>query len=77
MPQSAPPRSVKKLPDALSGPDLQMVALDYFRRLGHDNRGRLLHALRMGRKEEQDLMGTADRGLYRSLLFFFWQRIPY
>jgi hypothetical protein len=31
----------KKLPDALSRPDLEMVALDYFRRLGHDNRRRL------------------------------------
>src|SRR5438132_1229993 len=31
----------KKLPDALSRPDLEMVALDYFRRLGHDNHRRL------------------------------------
>jgi hypothetical protein len=31
----------KKLPDALSQPDLEMVALDYFRRLGHDNHRRL------------------------------------
>jgi hypothetical protein len=31
----------KKLPDALSRPDLEMVALDYFRRLGHDNHPRL------------------------------------
>src|SRR5213080_2154330 len=30
-----------KLPDALSRPDLEMVALDYFRRLGHDNHRRL------------------------------------
>ena len=29
------------LPDALSRPDLEMVALDYFRRLGHDNHRRL------------------------------------
>ncbi len=27
----------KKLPDALSRVDLEMVALDYFQRLGHDN----------------------------------------
>ena len=27
----------KKLPDVLSRPDLEMVALDYFRRLGHHN----------------------------------------
>src|SRR6266513_5148546 len=32
---------LKKLPDILSRPDLVMVALDYFRRLGHDNHGRL------------------------------------
>ncbi len=31
----------KKLPDVLSQPDLEMVALDYFRRLGHDNHRRL------------------------------------
>jgi hypothetical protein len=31
----------KKLPDALSRPDLEMVALDYFRLLGHDNHRRL------------------------------------
>jgi hypothetical protein len=30
----------KKLPDVLSRPDLEMVALDYFRRLGHDNHRR-------------------------------------
>jgi hypothetical protein len=30
-----------KLPDVLTRPDLEMVALDYFRRLGHDNHGRL------------------------------------
>jgi ParB family chromosome partitioning protein len=32
---------LKKLPDVLSRPDLEMVALDYFRRLGHDNHRRL------------------------------------
>jgi hypothetical protein len=31
----------KKLPEALSRPDLEMVAFDYFRRLGHDNHRRL------------------------------------
>src|SRR5215470_2193180 len=31
----------KKLTEALSRPDLEMVALDYFRRLGHDNHRRL------------------------------------
>jgi hypothetical protein len=28
-------------PDVLSRPDLEMVGLDYFRRLGHDNHRRL------------------------------------
>ena len=31
----------KNLPDVLSRPDLEMVALDYFRRLGHYNHRRL------------------------------------
>ena len=31
----------KKLPEVLSRPDSEMVALDYFRRLGHDNHRRL------------------------------------
>ncbi len=31
----------KKLPDVLARPDLEMVALDYFQRLGHDNHRRL------------------------------------
>ena len=31
----------KKLPPTLSRPDLEMVALDYFERLGHDNHRRL------------------------------------
>jgi hypothetical protein len=31
----------KKLPDSMSRPDLEMVALDYFRRLGNDNHRRL------------------------------------
>lgn len=31
----------KKLPDTLTRPDLEMAALDYFRRLGHDNHRRL------------------------------------
>src|SRR6266480_3223212 len=31
----------KKLPDVFSRPDLEMVTLDYFRRLGHDNHRRL------------------------------------
>ena len=31
----------KKLPDVFARPDLEMVALDYFRRLGHDNHRRV------------------------------------
>jgi len=31
----------RKLPSVLTRPDLEMVALDYFRRLGHDNHRRL------------------------------------
>jgi len=31
----------QELPEALSRPDFEMVALDYFRRLGHDNHHRL------------------------------------
>ena len=31
----------EKLPDVLSRPDLEMIALDYFRRLGHGNHRRL------------------------------------
>ena len=31
----------KKLPDALPRADAEMIALDYFRRLGHDNHRRL------------------------------------
>ena len=31
----------QKLPSALARPDFEMVALDYFRRLGHDNHHRL------------------------------------
>jgi ParB family chromosome partitioning protein len=31
----------QELPEALSRPDFEMVALDYFRRLGHDNHRRL------------------------------------
>jgi ParB family chromosome partitioning protein len=33
----------KKMPGTLAHPDLEMAALDYFRRLGHDNHRRLCH----------------------------------
>jgi hypothetical protein len=33
----------QKLPPALARADFEMVALDYFRRLGHDNHHRLFH----------------------------------
>jgi hypothetical protein len=34
----------KKLPGKFARPDLEMAALDYFRRLGHDNHRRLCRA---------------------------------
>ncbi|MGD0303344.1 MAG: hypothetical protein ABSC71_00790 [Candidatus Acidiferrales bacterium] len=34
----------RKLPSALSRPDLEMAVLDYFERLGHDNHRRLCRA---------------------------------
>jgi hypothetical protein len=53
----------KKLPDALSRPDLEMVALDYFRRLGHDNHRRLSKLYAWEEKKSKNLMGRSDRGL--------------
>jgi ParB family chromosome partitioning protein len=41
----------KKLPATLSRPDLEMVALDYFERLGHDNHRRLCRVY--GREEKK------------------------
>jgi len=48
----------KKLPDALSRPDLEMVALDYFRRLGHDNHRRLSKLYAWEEKKSKTSWGT-------------------
>jgi ParB family chromosome partitioning protein len=48
----------KKLPDVLSRPDLEMVALDYFRRLGHDNHRRLSKLYAWEKKESKTSWGA-------------------
>jgi len=48
----------KKLPDGLSRPDLEMVALDYFRRLGHDNHRRLSKLYSWEEKKSKTSWGT-------------------
>src|SRR6266705_1015359 len=48
----------KKLPDAFSRPDLEMVALDYFRRLGHDNHRRLCKVYAWEEKKSKTSWGT-------------------
>jgi hypothetical protein len=48
----------KKLPDAFSRPDLEMVALDYFRRLGHDNHRRLSKLYGWEEKESKTSWGA-------------------
>jgi ParB family chromosome partitioning protein len=47
----------KKLRDVLSRPDLEMVALDYFRRLGHDNHRRLCKVYAWGKKKSKASWG--------------------
>jgi hypothetical protein len=47
----------KKLPDVLSRPDLEMAALDYFRRLGHDNCRRLSKLYVWEEKKSKALWG--------------------
>ena len=47
----------KKLPATLSRPDLEMVALDYFERLGHDNHRRLCRVYGWEEKKTKGLMG--------------------
>ncbi len=46
----------QKLPSALARADFEMVALDYFRRLGHDNHHRVFRVYG-GREEDQDFVG--------------------
>src|SRR5437879_2960751 len=48
----------KKLPDAFSRPDLEMVALDYFRRLGHDNHRRLCRVCGWEEKKSKTSWGA-------------------
>ena len=48
----------KKLPDALSRPDLEMVARDYFRRLGHDNHRRLSKVYAWEEKKSKSSWGA-------------------
>jgi hypothetical protein len=48
----------KKLPEILCRPDLEMVALDYFRRLGHDNHRRLSKLYAWEEKKSKTSWGT-------------------
>jgi hypothetical protein len=48
----------KKLPDVFSRPDLEMVALDYFRRLGHDNHRRLCKVYAWEEKKSKTSWGA-------------------
>jgi hypothetical protein len=56
----------KKLPDVLSRPDLEMVALDYFRRLGHDNHRRLSKLYTWEEKKSKTSWG-AQTGDYEKI----------
>jgi hypothetical protein len=47
-----------KLPDVLSRPDLEMVVLDYFRRLGHDNHRRLSELYAWEEKKSKSSWGA-------------------
>ncbi|MBI1748225.1 MAG: ParB/RepB/Spo0J family partition protein [Acidobacteria bacterium] len=47
----------KELPGALSRPDFEMVALDYFRRLGHDNHHRLFQVYGWEEKKTKSSWG--------------------
>ena len=47
----------KKLPHALARPDLEMCALDYFRRLGHDNHRRLCRVYQWEEKKTKASWG--------------------
>jgi hypothetical protein len=52
----------KKLPDVLPRPDLEMVALDYFRRLGHDNHRRLFKLYAWEEKKSKTSWGAQTVG---------------
>ena len=47
----------KKLPEAFARPDLEMAALDYFRRLGHDNHRRLCRVYQWEEKKTKSSWG--------------------
>ncbi|MHB8617831.1 MAG: ParB/RepB/Spo0J family partition protein [Candidatus Acidiferrales bacterium] len=47
----------KELPDALPRADVEMIALDYFRRLGHDNHRRLCRVYGWEEKKSKTLWG--------------------
>ncbi|MHB8413006.1 MAG: ParB/RepB/Spo0J family partition protein [Candidatus Acidiferrales bacterium] len=47
----------KKLPDALPRADVEMIALDYFRRLGHDNHRRLCRVYAWEEKKSKTSWG--------------------
>jgi ParB family chromosome partitioning protein len=47
----------KKLPGTLARPDLEMAALDYFRRLGHDNHRRLCRVHQWEEKKTKSSWG--------------------
>lgn len=47
----------KKLSDVLSRPDLEMIALHYLRRLGHDNHRRLSKLYIWEETKSKNLMG--------------------
>ena len=48
----------KKLPATLNRADLEMVALDYFRRLGHDNHGRICRVYQWEENKSKTPWGT-------------------
>src|SRR2546425_230823 len=65
----------KKLPDALSRPDLEMVALDYFRRLGHDNHRRLSKLYAWEEKKSKNSWG-AQAVAYDKIAAGFGRALP-
>jgi ATPase family protein associated with various cellular activities (AAA) len=46
----------QKLPRELTRADFEMIALDYFRRLGHDNH-QVVPGVRLGGEEDEDIVG--------------------
>jgi len=55
------PQAVRqKLPRALARADFEMVALDYFRRLGHDNHHRLFQVYGLEEKKTKTSWGGAS-----------------